>query len=210
MADHEGAELPLFWRSILAEEDAREGSVARRIGDDVSVDAAARRPSGGRTARWSHECGLPGRDDQSFDRRPGVALNLRKTVTRLALLEGRRASHAWRNGRAIGPEEDRPARHDRERAVTGGTRSKSDAARRSARRQPPCWTSCTSTAGAMIGDGADIRRDVGDIARLEDAVARERRRDESLVRPVGGNARSLSVCANPPFAQIVEYAPCAE
>ena len=26
-ADHEGAELPLFWRPILAEEDAREGSV---------------------------------------------------------------------------------------------------------------------------------------------------------------------------------------
>jgi hypothetical protein len=26
-ADHEGAELPLFWRSILAEEDAREGNV---------------------------------------------------------------------------------------------------------------------------------------------------------------------------------------
>ena len=26
-ADHEGAELPLFWRSILAEDDAREGSV---------------------------------------------------------------------------------------------------------------------------------------------------------------------------------------
>ena len=26
-ADHEGAELPLFWRSILAEDDAREGNV---------------------------------------------------------------------------------------------------------------------------------------------------------------------------------------
>jgi hypothetical protein len=26
-ADHEGAELPLFWRSILAEDDSREGSV---------------------------------------------------------------------------------------------------------------------------------------------------------------------------------------
>ena len=26
-ADHQGAELPLFWRPILAEEDAREGSV---------------------------------------------------------------------------------------------------------------------------------------------------------------------------------------
>lgn len=28
--------------------------------------------------------------------------------------------------------------------------------------------------------------------------------------PVGGDARSASVCANPPMAQIVEYAPCAE
>ena len=28
--------------------------------------------------------------------------------------------------------------------------------------------------------------------------------------PVGGAARSASVCANPPIAQIVEYAPCAE
>jgi hypothetical protein len=27
VADHEGAELPLFWRSILAEDDAREGAV---------------------------------------------------------------------------------------------------------------------------------------------------------------------------------------
>jgi hypothetical protein len=27
MADHEGAELPLFWRSILAEDDVREGTV---------------------------------------------------------------------------------------------------------------------------------------------------------------------------------------
>lgn len=26
-ADHEGAELPLFWRSILAEDDVREGAV---------------------------------------------------------------------------------------------------------------------------------------------------------------------------------------
>jgi hypothetical protein len=27
VADHEGAELPLFWRSILAEDEGREGSV---------------------------------------------------------------------------------------------------------------------------------------------------------------------------------------
>ena len=27
VADHEGAELPLFWRSILAEDDVREGTV---------------------------------------------------------------------------------------------------------------------------------------------------------------------------------------
>ena len=73
-ADHEGAELPLFWRSILAEDDARERIRPGRIGRDVRADALARRASCGRIARWPDERGLSGWIDESVDRHPLSAL----------------------------------------------------------------------------------------------------------------------------------------
>lgn len=57
-ADHEGAELPVFWRSILAEDDAREGSVPGGSGatSALTLLRAARQVAELHGGRMSVDC----------------------------------------------------------------------------------------------------------------------------------------------------------
>ena len=58
VADHEGAELPLFWRSILADDDAREGAVPGGSGTTSALTLlrAARHVAEAHGGRMSVDC----------------------------------------------------------------------------------------------------------------------------------------------------------
>ena len=58
VTDHEGAELPLFWRSILADDDAREGAVAGGSGTTSALTLlrAARHVAESHGGRMSVDC----------------------------------------------------------------------------------------------------------------------------------------------------------
>jgi hypothetical protein len=58
VADHEGAELPLFWRSILAEDDVREGTVPGGSGltSALTLLRAARHVAESHGGRMSVDC----------------------------------------------------------------------------------------------------------------------------------------------------------
>ena len=58
VADHEGAELPLFWRSILAEDDVREGAVPGGSGtaSALTLLRAARHVAESHGGRMSVDC----------------------------------------------------------------------------------------------------------------------------------------------------------
>lgn len=58
VADHEGAELPLFWRSILADDDAREGEVPGGSGTTSALTLlrAARHVAEAHGGRMSVDC----------------------------------------------------------------------------------------------------------------------------------------------------------
>ena len=58
VADHEGAELPLFWRSILAEDDVREGTVPGGAGltSALTLLRAARHVAESHGGRMSVDC----------------------------------------------------------------------------------------------------------------------------------------------------------
>ena len=58
LAEHEGAELPLFWRSILAEDDTREGAVPGGSGSTSALTLlrAARQVAESHGGRMSVDC----------------------------------------------------------------------------------------------------------------------------------------------------------
>jgi hypothetical protein len=58
VADHDGAELPLFWRSILAEDDTREGAVPGGSGSTSALTLlrAARLVAESHGGRMSVDC----------------------------------------------------------------------------------------------------------------------------------------------------------
>ena len=67
LAEHEGAELPLFWRSILAEDDTREGAVPVGSGSTSALTLlrAARQVAETHGGRMSVDC-LDGRTSLSI------------------------------------------------------------------------------------------------------------------------------------------------